>query len=317
MRNLRLKEHLIDDGDAESELPVTTTEDEDADTDTGVDADADAELERAVARLGLGCPCETPAEDAMRRGIVVGYRIVVAISVFSCAVARWFFHAVSLELLFAISIIQGPFSIYQQLRLIKMRSKREEIASKWDEVKALDISREVTEAEIAAMQRNIERLRSNLKRYEPFTEGYDIPYIADQRRHEDHSVTDLLHENNNIINETKLLAEAKALETLTEAILRTDANKDHYVGDTELGRLALRVEGIVGMPFTGDEMRTRFGAEERRTLRQLADTVLTLYIEKRREQAVAKAAGESARSPRHIGEHLLWKKRIDCIKIGV
>ena len=69
MRNLPLKEHLIDDGDTDSELPATTT-----------GKRADAELERAVEDLGLGCPCGTPAEDALQRAIVVSYRIVVVVS---------------------------------------------------------------------------------------------------------------------------------------------------------------------------------------------------------------------------------------------
>ena len=181
----------------------------------------------------------------------------------------------------------------------------------------MDISRDLTEVEIAAMQRNIERLRSNLKRYEPFMGGRDSPCVVDRKGRDVHGVTNLLREHNDVNDEMKLLAEARALETLTEAIRRTDANRDHHVGDAELGRLALRLEGIVGMPFTGDEMRARFRAEERRTLRQLVDTVLTLYIEKRREQTAAKATRENARSPRRIGEHLLWKKKIGCIGIAV
>lgn len=298
MRNPRLKEHLLDDLDLE--LPETIS----------------SELERSF---------ETPAENALRISIqeeakevmIVIHRIAVAMSVLSCMSARWFFHSISLEVLLLLSLVIGPFTIYQQLLLIKLGPTEEVITTLWTDVKALNVTSEVKKAEIAAMQKNIERLRSNLKRYEPFMKGHNSSCVAELRGEDIYGVTHLFHENNNINKEQKLLAEARALEMLTEAILRTDDNRDHYVGDAELARLALRVEGIVGMPFTGDEVRTRFCAEETRTLAQLADTVLTLYIEKRCEQAEAKATRGDARSPTKIGAHLLWKRKIDFIRIGV
>lgn len=298
MRNPRLKEHLLDD--TELELPAGTAE--------------EAELEQAIKKWRLDCPAETlegmtmriSIRDRIDRLVIVGHGIVVAISVISCAVAMWFSSSGILELLFAMSIIQGPFAMYQRLRLIRWRSTRDSITTLWNDTKSLNQSNYDMEAELVAMQKGVERLRSRLSRYKPLMKGYDIS-----------GITDLYHENERINKEKKLLAESIGIEKLTKSILRTDVNKDHHVGDAELSLLAQRIESIEGVPFTSKEMCERFRQEETRSLRMLADVVRTLYIEKRREHVAAKAAEESAKSPRNIGNSLLWKRKIDGIGIAV
>mmetsp|Transcript_41263 Transcript_41263/g.74375 ORF Transcript_41263/g.74375 Transcript_41263/m.74375 type:complete len:301 (+) Transcript_41263:101-1003(+) len=300
MRSPWLKEHLLDD--PEVELPAVPPE--------------NAELEQAIEKWRLGRPAETLEEKTMRisnqaridRLVIVGYGIVMAISVISCAVAMWFSSSGILELLFAMSIIQGPFSMYQRLKLIRLRSTREAISTLWNDSTSLKQSSDRRVAEIVAMQKDVEGLRSSLSRYKPMMKGYDIS-----------GVTDLYHENERINKEKKLLAEAIGLENLTRNILRTDINKDHYIGDAELSILAQRIELIEGVPFTSEEMRERFRQEERQTrsLTKLCDVVRTLYIEKRRERVVTKAEEESERSPRNLGSSLLWKRKIDGIGITV
>lgn len=89
------------------------------------------------------------------------------------------------------------------------------------------------------------------------------------------------------------------------------------MGDTELKILALRVESVEGIPFTSQELRERFRKEEDRSLRNLADTVRTLYIEKRRQQKHQRIADEFDKSPQNLGAPMLWKRKIDGIGIAV
>ena len=74
---------------------------------------------------------------------------------------------------------------------------------------------------------------------------------------------------------------------------------------------------IEGVRFTSEEMCERFRQEETRSLRQLADVVGILYIEKRREQVEAKAAKGSEKSPRNLGTPWMWKRKLDGIGITV
>ena len=113
------------------------------------------------------------------------------------------------------------------------------------------------------------------------------------------------------------MAEAIGIEKLRKNILSTDVNKDHYVGDAELSLLATRIEINDGIPFSSDELCNRFKLEETRNLRTLADAAQTLYIEKRREQAVKRASEEIEKTPRNLGTPMLWKRQIDGIGISV
>lgn len=110
------------------------------------------------------------------------------------------------------------------------------------------------------------------------------------------------------------MAEAIGIEKLTKSILRTDIDRDHYIGDAELALLAQRVESVEGIPFSREEVCERFRMEETRSLTNLANVVRSLYIEKRREQT---ALEEFAKSPRNLGAPLLWKRKIDGIGIAI
>jgi len=271
----------------------------------------ESELEQAMRKWRLEYPAETPEEKTLRlsiqdwidRVVIVGYGTVVALSVISCAVAMLIFSSGVLEFLFTLSFIQGPFVVYQRLQLVRLRSKREAIASLCSEINSLKQANDDFESKISTMYKDTQRLKSTLSRYKAVIKGYDIS-----------GITDLYHENETINEQKKLLAEAMGLEKLTKSILRTDVNSDHYVGDAELSLLSNRLELIEGVPFTSQEMIDRFRLEEEQNLRTLADLVRTLYIEKRRGQEVAaKAAEVSVKSPRHLGGELLWKKKIDGI----
>ena len=107
------------------------------------------------------------------------------------------------------------------------------------------------------------------------------------------------------------------IEKLTQCILRTDVNRNHFVGDAELTLLAHRVELIEGVPFTCEELCDRYKLEDVRTLRSLTDVVHSLYIEKRREQVAKEAAEGSEKGPKNLGTPFLWKRKISAIGISV
>jgi hypothetical protein len=109
---------------------------------------------------------------------------------------------------------------------------------------------------------------------------------------------------------TQQLVEAIALQDLLSSVIQTDMNGDHFIGDSELNMLAFRLQQIEGVPFTGEELCTRFAKWPTRNLRSLVDCVRTLYIEKRREQVAAKEAQQSERLPRQLGAHLLWNDKM-------
>lgn len=75
------------------------------------------------------------------------------------------------------------------------------------------------------------------------------------------------------------------------------------------------------MPFTSEELCDRFtsmGEGKDRSLRDLADVVRGLYIEKRREQQLARLDDEfNGKSPRNLGTPFLWKRQIDGIGVTV
>lgn len=106
------------------------------------------------------------------------------------------------------------------------------------------------------------------------------------------------------------LAEALAFENLLRSVLQTDKDGDHFIGDAELNVLSYRLEQIEGVPFTAQELCTQFNRWTTKNLRTLVDCVRTLYIEKRREQVLAKATNQTERSPRNLGAHLLWNDKL-------
>lgn len=301
-KNTRLKEHLLDEEDPNSgfELPRLITE--------------QAELEQDIIKWGLDYPPETPEEKVLRMSIedrvdrltIAGYSLIVGISVLSCASVMLFIPGGVFEMLFTMSILQGPFVMYQRLQITRSRSKREVIATLWSESLSLKQSIDGLESDIDNMNTDVGRLKLSLGRYQNMIKDYDISGISD-----------LFHENEKINEQKKLLAEAIGMQKLTKCILQTDANKDHHVGEAELSLLAHRIELVEGVPFTTDELFNRFRLEENQNLRNLADVVRRLYADKRREQARTKAMGETENSPRKLGAPLLWKRKIDGIGIAV
>ena len=123
----------------------------------------------------------------------------------------------------------------------------------------------------------------------------------------------------------QLLAESIGLVDLSKSILKTDPNKNHHVGEAELTLLSKRVELIDGIPFTKEELCHRFfgggvvennknsssnNQKQQQTLCNFVNVVITLYIEKRREQAVMKRDDELIeKSPRNLGRSLLSSRR--------
>lgn len=95
-----------------------------------------------------------------------------------------------------------------------------------------------------------------------------------------------------------------------KSVLQTDKDGDHFIGDAELNMLAYRLEQIEGVPFTAQELCIRFNRWTTKNLRTLVDCVRQLYIEKRREQVLAKATKQTERSPRNLGAHLLWNDKM-------
>ena len=119
-----------------------------------------------------------------------------------------------------------------------------------------------------------------------------------------------MHKHWNTNSTTQQLAEAMAFETLLKSVLQTDTNGDHFIGDSELNMLAFRLQQIEGVPFSAEQLCTRFASWPTKNLRSLVDCVRTLYIEKRREQNADKEKNQIERSPRHLGAHLLWKEKL-------
>lgn len=274
----------------------------------------ESELEQDIRKWRLEYPEETPEEKAQRlsiqdridRVVLVGYGVIVAVSVISCATGMLIFDSGALVVLFTISFLQGPFVMYQRLQLNRTRARREAVATLWTEIRSMKQLNDKIEADISTMDEDVKRLKASMGRYRSMIKGYDIS-----------GITDLYHENERINEQSKLLAEAMGIEKLSQSILRTDANRDHIVGDAELSLLAHRVESIEGVPFTCEELCDRYKLEEVRNLRTLTDVVRTLYVEKRREQVSKRAAEESEKSPKNLGTPFLWKRKISAIGISV
>ena len=77
------------------------------------------------------------------------------------------------------------------------------------------------------------------------------------------------------------------MQKLTATILRADLDNNHHVNDLELKLLTLRIELIDGLPFSSQDLRERFRKQKdecNKSLRHLADTIRTLYLEKREQQ---------------------------------
>lgn len=122
------------------------------------------------------------------------------------------------------------------------------------------------------------------------------------------AVLDLTRQN---LLATQQMVEAIALQDLLSSVIQTDMNGDHFIGDSELNMLAFRLQQIEGVPFSGEELCTRFARwPGTKNLRSLVDCVRTLYIEKRREQVAAKEAHQTERLPRQLGTHLLWNDKM-------
>jgi len=298
MRNPWLKEQLLND--SEVEVPAVTPE--------------ESELGQDIRKLQLEYPEETPEEKAQRlsiqdridRVVLVGYGVVVAVSVIICAAGMLIFDSDALVALFTISFLQGPFVMYQRIQLNRTRARREAVATLWTEIRSMKQLNDNVEADISTMDEDVKRLKASMGRYASMIKGYDIS-----------GVTDLYHENERINEQIKLLAEAMGIEKLTQCILRTDVNRNHFVGDAELTLLAHRVELIEGVPFTCEELCDRYKLEDVRTLRSLTDVVHSLYIEKRREQVAKEAAEGSEKGPKNLGTPFLWKRKISAIGISV
>ncbi|KAL9185505.1 hypothetical protein ACHAXT_003282 [Thalassiosira profunda] len=262
------------------------------------------DLQKEVERLKLDYPAESPEvravrlkhKDSIDRVVIVAYGIVVAFSVLSCAIAMWFSASEVLTVLFTISFLQGPLVLYQRLQIMKSNSSREAIAELWHETVSLQNENSRIEDEIAAMQKDLKRLKAKINRYKLLVEGYDLP-----------DITNLYHESESILFQKKQLAEAIGLQELTKSILSTD-QRDHFVGEAELSLLAQRIESIEGVPFRTGEVCQRFRQEEEQTLDNLADLCTLMYIEKRRVQHATKILVDGE-SPRKLGAQLLWKKK--------
>jgi hypothetical protein len=106
------------------------------------------------------------------------------------------------------------------------------------------------------------------------------------------------------------MVEAVAFQDLLNSVIQTDKNGDHIIGDSELNMLAFRLQQIEGVPFTAQELCTRFAKWPGKSLLCLVDCVRSLYIEKRREQVVAKGTNQTERMPRQLGAHLLWNDKM-------
>ena len=107
------------------------------------------------------------------------------------------------------------------------------------------------------------------------------------------------------------MAEATAFQTLITSVLKSDPNGDRFIGDAELNLLAKRLKCIEGVPFTAQELCDSFSRWSTRNMTTLVDVVRTLYVVKRREQVRAKARKEIDMSPRNLGGHLLWQRKLD------
>ncbi|KAL7520501.1 hypothetical protein ACHAWX_005220 [Stephanocyclus meneghinianus] len=266
-----LSESLIDDDDVE--LPSIAS---------SLD-DPGAELDNQLKLLSITCPNETTEERQERlknqekwdRWVLFGYTCFVAAS--------------------------GPAVIHQREGLIKCRKKREWIADLRNETKRIKYLNDQLELNINALQKEVERL----KVFE------DKLKVIVENQGQDITVTRALVIENKKINETKKhLAEALAFENLLRSVLQTDKDGDHFIGDAELNVLSYRLEQIEGVPFTAQELCTQFNRWTTKNLRTLVDCVRTLYIEKRREQVLAKATHQTERSPRNLGAHLLWNDKL-------
>ncbi|KAL3784191.1 hypothetical protein HJC23_001390 [Cyclotella cryptica] len=293
-----LSESLIDDDDVE--LPVI---------ESSLEDDPAAELDNKLDQLNILCRDETTEERHERlknqekwdRLVLFGYTCFVAASVLCNVFAMIVYNMGIIEIAFMIPLITGPVVIHQREGLIKCRKKREWIADLRNETKRIKQLNDQLELNIGALQKEVERL----KVFE------DKLKVIVEKQGQDVSVTRALVIENRKINETKKqLAEALAFENLLRSVLRTDTDGDHFIGDSELNLLAYRLEQIEGVPFTAQELCTRFNRWTTKNLRTLVDCVRTLYIEKRREQVLAKATKQTERSPRNLGAHLLWNDKL-------
>ena len=127
----------------------------------------------------------------------------------------------------------------------------------------------------------MERVTANLSKYKPLMKGYDAS-----------DITQLHNESERINKENMYLTEAIRLDELIKSILDTDDDAHHIVGDAEFNILSKRIQSVDSIPFTLQELTTRFKRQsmEERTLRSLADLVLMLTIENRRKQNATKSS---------------------------
>lgn len=288
MRNARLKNPLLVDT-VDVELQAVEQEE-----------GPELKLEQAIKKIQLDMPPETREEKLIRicsqnrldRVILLWSGFIVVVNVISCALAMLLSSSGVLEFLFTLSLIHGPFVLYQRLALIRSRSKREPAVTLWREAVLLKQANMEVETKLSSMRKDELRLESTLSPYKKM-EGYDN-----------------YREYTKIKEEQRRLAEAIGLQKMLTSIMRCDGDSDHCVGNSELEILAHRLDLIEGVPFTSQEMCHQFGLKDDQSLLKLADVFLTLYIKKRREQVAANAK----EGPR-LGHSFIWKCEID--RLGV
>jgi len=275
------------------------------------DDSPEAQIDRSLARLNIVCPEEETAEERKERmsenerwdrWVLFGYTCVAAAAIISSVIAMATSTLSYLEIAFAFPLLTGPTIIHQREGIIKCRKKREWIGNLRNKTMRMKKANNELEAEIDLMEKEVERLKRVKKKLASIVEkqGQDVGVFMA-----------LANENAKINATKKQMAEATAFQTLITSVLKSDPNGDRFIGDAELNLLAKRLECIEGVPFTAKELCDSFSRWSTRNMTTLVDVVRTLYVVKRREQVRAKARKEIDMSPRNLGGHLLWQRKLD------
>lgn len=293
MPNPALKDHLLELRSAANDVYGATDEvdslEEEVNRYLPHVPDEDDDDERSF-RVGV--------QERKDRAATVLAGLLVVINVGCCAGAMWTSSLSILELLFMISIFQGPFLIYQNMQLSVYSSKREWIGKLWYNAKELRKDSNYIRLQMIILTDKVKRLVDGQAKYAEYTKGYNVTQIRK-----------IYRENERVNAEKKRLAEAIGLQNLTTDILRSDTDRDHQVGENELALLATRLESRGGIPFTGDDLIEAFAGREDRSLRDLAGVVQELYVERRRHQVRTKEVLYMDGSPRNLGTSILLGDR--------
>jgi len=263
-------------------------------------------LEEEVNRLAHVPDEEDDDERSLRVGVqerkdraaIVLAGLLVVINVGCCAGAMWTSSLSIVELLFMISIVQGPVLVIQKMKLRVYRSKREWIGKLWYDAKGLREDNNYIRLQMKILTDKVKRLVDGQAKYAEYTKGYNVTQIRK-----------IYRENERVNAEKKRLAEAIGLQNLTTDILRSDIDRDHQVGQNELVLLASRLESRGGIPFAGEDLIEAFAGREDRSLRDLAGVVQELYVEGRRRQVRTKEVLYMDGSPRNLGTSILLGDR--------